>query len=181
LVISNTNLQEAIDFFDLKASAWLLILLPYTYLFYYNLQYSPLLIKSKIKPYILSAIILFSTCFIFENTLHGRFIRKGTPQIIKVTLTFITQRSLFQEAMKELPPRQIKANCTLINNSQTFVLILGESCNRNHMSLYGASRKTNPNLENRNDLIVYTNVVSPYSNTLSSLLSMLSNSNSEKI
>lgn len=180
LVMSNTNLQETIEFFDLKATSGLMILIPYIFLFFFSFQHSPKYYQSKIRPYLIGVVLLVSAIFIFENSIHGRLIRKGVPQILKVTFSFIDKINLYKEAMQEIAPRKVNANSTFVDNRQTFVLILGESCSRRHMSLYGASRKTNPKLEIRNDLIVYNNVISPYSNTLKSVLAMLSQSNLEQ-
>jgi len=41
LVISNTNYQESLEFIDLKATSWLLILVPYTLLFIYSFRHPP--------------------------------------------------------------------------------------------------------------------------------------------
>ena len=179
LVMSNTNLRETIEFFDLKASAGLLILIPYTILFFFSFRYPPKYYPSKVKKYLIGVVLLISVIFIFENAFNGRLVRKGVPQIAKVTFSFWDKINLFREAMQEMAPRKVNANSTFIDNRQTFVLIIGESCSRRHMSLYGASRKTNPKLEIRDDLIVYSDVVSPYSNTLNSVLSILSQSNLE--
>jgi heptose-I-phosphate ethanolaminephosphotransferase len=47
-----------------------------------------------------------------------------------------------------------------------YVIILGESANRNHMSLYGYYRKTTPILESMHDeLYVFKDVISPHSHT----------------
>jgi heptose-I-phosphate ethanolaminephosphotransferase len=180
LVISNTNVEEAIGFLNLKASIELLILIPYIFIYIISFRMAPKQYLLKVKPYILGLVALISVIFISENAFHGRFIRKSTPQIVKVTYSFITQINLYKEAMQQITPRNVIANTDSNAIRQTFILILGESCNRRHMSLYGASRKTNPKLELRKDLIVYTNVISPYSNTLNSVLSMLSNSSLER-
>ena len=177
LVISNTNLQESIGFFDLKATYGLLILIPYIVLYIFSLRIKPQYISSQAKPYILGFTLLVSGIFIFENAIHGRLIRKGSPQIIKVAVSFIQKINLYKEAMQENKPREVKAYSLNEESKEIFVLIIGESCNRNHMSLYGYSRKTNPKLEKRNDLLVFNDVVSPYSNTLNSVLAMLSQSN----
>ncbi|OYT12746.1 MAG: hypothetical protein B6I19_08715 [Bacteroidetes bacterium 4572_114] len=179
LVMSNTNLQETIEFFDLKASIGLLILIPYTILFLFSLRCPPKHCPSKIKKYLIGAVLFISAIFIFENAFNGRLVRKGVPQIAKVAFSFWDKINLYREAMQEIAPRKVNANPTFTDGRQTFVLILGESCSRRHMSLYGASRKTNPKLETRDDLIVYADVVSPYSNTLNSVLSILSQSNLE--
>lgn len=53
--------------------------------------------------------------------------------------------------------------------NEIYVILIGESTTRHHMSLYGYERKTNPLLEKRNDLIVYNDVITPISNTIWSL------------
>ncbi len=180
LVISNTNPQEAMEFFNLKASVELMILIPYTFLFFLSFRHSIRCYQSKIKPYLIGVVLLASVIFISENAINGRLIRKGVPQLAKVIFSFIDNINLYKEAMKEIAPRKVNANSIFSDSQQTFVLILGESCSRQHMSLYGASRKTNPKLDSRNDLIAYNDVVSPYSNTLNSVLTILSESNLEQ-
>ena len=48
----------------------------------------------------------------------------------------------------------------LADSSATVVVIIGESLNRKHSSLYGYCRQTNPKLEKRNDIVAYRNVQS---------------------
>jgi heptose-I-phosphate ethanolaminephosphotransferase len=56
----------------------------------------------------------------------------------------------------------------------TLVLVIGESTNRGHMSLYGYPRKTTPNLDRlRPQLDVFDNVVSPRPYTIESLQQVL--------
>jgi len=181
LTISNTNYQEASEFLDLKATNKLLVLIPYTLFSIYAFVNPPKIHKSKNKLYLISLILLilgsFSTaCYVKGDKV---FIRKGVPQVAKVVYSFANEISIYRKALKEFKIHKVDAKLSLTNNLQTFVLILGESCNRNHMSLYGNSIKTNPKLENRNDLIIYDNVVSPYSTTIKNVLSILSQSNLE--
>jgi len=82
--------------------------------------------------------------------------------------------------MKDAKPKELEATSIIPNEKQTFVLILGESNSRRHMSLYGAKSKTTPKLDNRTDLILYNNVVSPYSSTINSVLTILTQTNLEK-
>ncbi|MBD1551350.1 phosphoethanolamine transferase CptA [Pseudomonas typographi] len=56
----------------------------------------------------------------------------------------------------------------------TLVLVIGESTNRGHMSLYGYPRNTTPNLDQmRDQLSVFNNVVSPRPYTIESLQQVL--------
>lgn len=60
------------------------------------------------------------------------------------------------------------------DKKQTFVIIIGESASRNHYSLYGYERETNPLLSKRKDIFAFRNVVSPHAQTLLSLKKALS-------
>lgn len=63
---------------------------------------------------------------------------------------------------------------------KTYVVIIGESLNRGHMSLYGYNRKTTPLLEKyENELVVFNNAVSSDTQTSSSLKKVLTFANSE--
>lgn len=177
MVLTNSNSQEAMEFFDLKASAGLFVLIPYVLLFFYAFKKVP---KYQKRKWIIAGIILLgSTVFITENAVNGRFIRKATPQIVKVSLSFLDQIELYHQVREDVSPRKVSAKAIFPSKQQTFVLIIGESTNRNHMSLYGASRITTPKLDKRDDLMIFDNVVSPYSNTINSVLSILSESNLE--
>ncbi len=56
----------------------------------------------------------------------------------------------------------------------TLVLVIGESTNRQRMSLYGYGRKTTPHLDNlKNELLTFTNVVSPRPYTIEVLQEVL--------
>ncbi len=58
---------------------------------------------------------------------------------------------------------------------KTIVVVIGESLSRNHMSLYGYGRNTNPELAKLGDsLIVYKDVVSPQVHTIPVMRSVLS-------
>ncbi len=179
LVLSNTNLRESIEFMGLKASAGLLVLLPFILLSIYSFRNAPKYYQSQLKLYVALFLLLISVVFIAENAINGRFIRKSTPQIVKVTLSFLNQIKLYDELQIDVSPLKIDAESTFKSKKQTFVLIIGESCNRSHMSIYGALKPTTPRLESRNDLYIFDNVVSAHSNTINSILSMLSQSNLE--
>lgn len=53
---------------------------------------------------------------------------------------------------------------------QTYVIVIGESANRNHLSLYGYPRLTNEfTTQIQDELFVFKNVVSPFAQTMPSL------------
>ncbi len=55
-----------------------------------------------------------------------------------------------------------------------YVLILGESVRRDHLEQYGYERKTSPRLAARDDILIFTNVVSPANQTRRAVKIMLS-------
>lgn len=178
-VLSNTNYFEASEFMELKSNGLILLVIPFLFLFVKTLITIPKIeIYSKRRIVIVLAL-LFSFSFIGENIFNNRLIRKGIPQTSKAVVSY------FEEAGKyNLSERRknffVKTNSdSCFSRKQVFVLIIGESCNRNHMSLYGYKRKTNPLLEKRNDLIIFNNVVSPCSNTLFTIPLIISDANLE--
>ena len=69
-----------------------------------------------------------------------------------------------------------------LNNNvpKTFVIVIGESANRNHYSLYGYPRCTNPELQQiKDELYIYDNVVSPSIQSLAVLKEVLTFANYE--
>ncbi len=179
LVISNTNLQESVEFFDLKATYELLLLIPYVAFYIFVVWHTTRHFNATSNKYVIGAVVLFVTLFIGENAINGRLVRKGVPQLVKLGFSFYEKMNLYEQAAKETKPKDVDVKTTCREAKQVFVLIFGESCNRNHMSLYGYKRNTTPYLEKRKDITVFDDVVSAYSNTLHSVLSILSVSNLE--
>jgi heptose-I-phosphate ethanolaminephosphotransferase len=182
LVISNTNIQEVVGFINLKLSYALLVVIPYIIVFIYSLKLVPTKVSyNKISKLLIFIIALISFIFIVENAVNNRLIRKGVPQIAKVVFSFSEKIKLYNEAKKHNKPRDIIVENSSNTQKQTIVVIIGESCNRNHLGLYNYYRNTSPKLSVRNDIIVYEDVVSPYSNTLNSVLSILSESSLDSL
>ncbi|MCK9452186.1 MAG: phosphoethanolamine transferase [Bacteroidales bacterium] len=164
---------------ELKSSGLMLLTIPYLLLFVIAARnVKPVKIHPK-NSYIIIIVLLFSSIFLAENLIHGRLIRKGIPQTAKALVSFADEIKTYKALKKRKVTKHEVDFKTSELEQQTFVLIIGESCNRNHMSLYNYAKKTNPKLEQRNDIIVFNNVVSPYSNTLGSVLSALTESNLE--
>lgn len=171
--------SETIDFLNLKSSFLLLLLIPYAYFGFKAFAQIPYYSKSRPNPVLISIILAISAIFILENAVHDRLVRKGIPEITKVGFSFYNQLKLYKEAAQEVKPKWVEAKASDKYDKQTLVLIIGESCSRRHMSLYGYHRNTSPKLAQRNDLYVFNNVVAPYSNTLDAILLGLSTSNLE--
>jgi heptose-I-phosphate ethanolaminephosphotransferase len=176
-VLLNTNYHEGIEFMQLKLSVRLFWLIPLIALLVFCLKYIPRKKTEQPNKIILTIVGLYAIIFIGENAFNDRLLRKGMPQVTKTLVSYFEEMKMFGSVESRKP---IHVNVTTdTEKDQVFVLIIGESCNRNHMSLYGYKHKTNPKLEARNDIVVYKDVISAYSFTLKSVLSMLTESNIE--
>lgn len=71
--------------------------------------------------------------------------------------------------------QEFKVYCSLPDNiNKTFVILIGESLAKKHLSLYGYPRKTTPGLDSlKSQLLIYKNVISPHTQTNPSLKTIL--------
>lgn len=61
-----------------------------------------------------------------------------------------------------------------LDGAQTYIVIIGESVNKHHMSLYGAKEKTTPYLDSmESDLFIFRNVKSAHCNTREAVAGLL--------
>ena len=174
-VVANTNSGEAGDFIQFKSSFDYWYILPFFSLLFWAIRVSsttPLQFWNK-KIAWLGLIIPF--IFLGENIVNQRFVRKALPPTSRALVSFVeTQRHFLQQKPRV---RQRVPNTFSTNENDVVVLIVGESLTRRHMQLYGYNRPTNPLLSQRTDIRVYNRAVSPYTHTLTALLSAFTTSN----
>jgi len=176
-MVSNTNYNEASEFLGAKLSPILLLLIPYCFLFYLALK-RPIKMEIPKYKFFIFGLILFILGLFFYLPLD-RFLLKVTPQISRVSHAFIFDLQKYYKAISNNHLKEVKAQLSTSNQEQLFVLIIGEAASRNHMSLYNYQKNTNPKLSARKDNIIFDNVVSGYSNTISGVMSMITESNIE--
>lgn len=178
LVLLNTNVSEASEFIDLKLSFNVIYILVYILIYLWSSRFMKKQSFFRSNKYFALIFLSLSLFYILENAINQRLVRKGVPDIIKVGFSLKDRLMLYNEAAKDVSPKEIPA---YLNNKKQkiFALVIGESCSRKHMSLYGYPHKTTPLLDKRTDLLIYKDVISPYSNTLDVILSAFSNSNLE--
>jgi heptose-I-phosphate ethanolaminephosphotransferase len=180
LIFFSTNIEEALDFLTLKSTLALLVLIPYTLLFSKAFRDPPEHDRSAQAyiPYKMGIALLIPGLIMLS--LLGSIPKiRLVPQAAKVMYAITIDLGKYNRAIAENNLREVEATVVSDSRQQTFVLIIGESCSRNHMSLYGAPSVTNPKLGKRKDIYAFNNVVSPYSYTTLSVPSILSESNLE--
>lgn len=176
-ILINTNFAESVEFMSLKGNYGLLLLIPFILLFIYALRKIPPYFNCKEGKYILGIIMLGILIYFSDNIIRQRFVRKALPATTEA-MVFFSQEIKTYQSLKKRNIKKVKASID-DKQARVFVLIIGESCSRNHMSLYAYHKNTNPKLKNRKDIIVYDDVISSHSNTIFSLGMMLSESDLE--
>lgn len=182
--IVQTNSAEAFEFFQsyFSISSFLIII--------FYLIFSLLLLKNFIAPglstrkrYQITAagVFLLFSLLIVDGVFFKNKHDKRLPGIVGAYPEFLKG---YMSLGKEIKQREMLVNNTLHTfknteqSPQTYVFIIGESTSRTHMSLYGYPRETNQKLGQRDDLLLFNNVISNYVQTQPSLRVTLTSADS---
>ena len=177
-VFLNTNWSEASEFMAIKTTPLLLLYIPYIALFILTLRHIPQFsFQKKGEIAVWSVLWLVVAVFFADNIIHQRFLRLAVPDVERAVVSFFEESKEY----KSLKTRELYNVDTQLTTSDStlVVVIIGESCNRNHLSLYGYHRQTSPRLAKRNDILVFDNVISANSNTLRSVMNFLTENNTD--
>lgn len=131
--------------------------------------------KLKIKEH--KTLFILSIITIIAIIGIGRVSR--SVYFVNFYRTFISYKIRTSHEEKDIRARQTSDYIVKIGHKDTIpqimVLVIGESLNKHHMSLYGYGRNTNPLLSQYGDsLIVYQDVVAPHVHTIPVIRSLLS-------
>jgi len=198
-VIFETNANESIEYLTLNFSPWMIGLL-------FGVIIVPLVSMGMVKSIIkkswpkwrIRLILSFCTFLAFvllpiavafpsyanlRTQIHSLPIFSSSINAIysyaKNVCTYRKEAARFLEN-KNIPT--INRPVSLIDKEETFVLIIGESTNRNHMGIYGYPRNTTPELyKKRHNLYIFRDVISPASHTVPALQMALTSVNRENI
>ncbi|SJZ57171.1 heptose-I-phosphate ethanolaminephosphotransferase [Cetobacterium ceti] len=163
-IVFETNKNEALEFVGSYCNWHLYIVLVYFLL-------GIIIYKSRDKfKGVLSRIFLFTIIplIVYSSNIEGSLYMKKT-HIFKSMYRSIKRYRGEMEDLKNIDSSFGKTynKFTAINNEKeaTYVLIIGESFNRNHSSLYGYKRDTQPYLDSQvksGNLYVFKDVISPH-------------------
>lgn len=175
-IVFESNISESKEFLQTYFSWWIIpIFFIYTLIAYFiwkDLDNIEIQNKSKL---ILILFSLFITTFTFNKTYllsNFNFDKAMNKQLdnmqaaspwnliagyIKYKQDLNQMENLLSKNSSIPPLNNMKVK--MENQPNTLVLVIGESTNRNRMSLYGYNRETTPILDaKRNDLLVFDNV-----------------------
>ena len=176
LIILGTHTEEATSFMDLHLQKiWVVlgVLAIHIYLFKKVLQ-------EKIYKHNVNYVVIFNTVllgivlsFIYRDSQkkYAFFIRGDKPpSLITASLGAIWHLNQ-QKNITKLKTVSVQQDSK--TKESTFIVVIGESLSKNHMSLYGYHKNTNPLLTKRKDIFVFKDVLSKYSYTLAAVSSIL--------
>ncbi len=171
--VFDTNPKESKEFLRiLRPLTWSIGLLQiFTYIFYliFSFRKKKTKFPTKLRYISLGILMLFITDFFF-----GNIVNKAYPfgHTLHSFIAYQKQSELEKKLWNQKKSYRYNAieNQEFKNDSlnKTIVVLISESLRRDHMSLYGYHRKTSPKMDKEN-LVVYTDMVSPANQTVNSL------------
>lgn len=170
----DSNISEAKEFmtyiFNIK---FLLLSITIIFVFLLTLiNVSRLHIYNR-KLYIILLLIFFICSLVISVT--GEFLRSSLYTIGKEYFLYQKELSDLRQIKSERKIEKFKNIKSIISEleksdtPQTYIIVIGESVDRKHLSTYGYYRQTTPLLSGDNSLYVFDNVISPHTHTLPSL------------
>lgn len=171
-----TNPEESKEFVAYYLSIWVIVgVLIYAAI--------PIIMICKMKSFkplnIKDYKLLFITSIVVIISINSFNKLSRSVYFINMYKTYVWYKLRVHHEVNAVKERQnLPFNVTLLHQDsipQTIVVVVGESLNKHHMSLYGYSRNTNPLLSERgNDIVVYKDIVSPQVHTIPVMRSILS-------
>lgn len=157
----NESYEYISDFIDIK---WILL-----FVFYFVGSAILLYMQKtkntiKINKYLIISIVVILVPIVNTNLHHLRLFEYTT----KMFSVYQHELALFGDTQSKRNIGDIKYNATKSNQGETYVVVIGESLNKNHMSLYGYFRDTTPNLSKLYEdghLLVFKNAYSIHTHT----------------
>ena len=164
--VSQTNTEESLEFIQESISLWwMFIILALLILVGYLLLKQEKKESRKIEKSLLFLMLIFSYSSVqsIKKDIHLYYFARDSAKEYKKEL------ALFIEMQEKRKVGDIQFNATKVEEDETYIVIIGESLNKNHMSLYGYKRDTTPLLEksfSTGELLKYTNVYSNHTHTM---------------
>jgi heptose-I-phosphate ethanolaminephosphotransferase len=174
-VLFETNFNEASEFLFsyLNTKVILVFVLHFILLVVYVFKIRFIAVGPN-KLSILKKIVCIILIFVSFYTLKRKFNEQSL--IFNISNSLTEYQAVKSDMKKDLAQSNSKAikNIQSNNSTEIGVVIIGESTTRWHMGLYDYSRKTSPLLsEIKEELSVFTNVISPSVMTIKSLEKVL--------
>ena len=176
--IYQSNVREAYEFATMYGSIFQLSFIPVIILglilvLFYQGYRSKFILKSSIY----FKIVVFLLVVVNLNLIE----RLSLPsRIINTKEVYAQELEKFRKELNKRKIGDVNFEATKDEGKELYVIILGESLNKNHMSLYGYQRNTTPLLDSINKhggLVKYNNSFSNHTHTIPVLTQALTTAN----
>jgi len=139
LAIYQTNINEALEFLEVNYGEfwWIYILLSFIFIEYIYLK---LLNDSYLSQRVSISIVIISIVILYKSYPYMKFFSFITDTNKKYTYEINRFKSMQQQISLE------EFNVSKKEEGETYIIVIGESLNKHHMSLYDYARDTTPNL-----------------------------------
>lgn len=180
-VIFNSHTSESKEFLEQFVS-WIMVLVWVIYisvcifLIFKARSRHALSIRKYWAPFTLSVLVVLTSIIL-------QYLIQAIPtfDFYKSRVLYWRENQIFQKEKKLRENLKMDVQCILPDSiNHTFVVILGESTSTCHMSLYGYFRETTPLMDARKEeLEIYTDVVTPDTHTIGVMRKVLTFANHE--
>ncbi|MDR2138567.1 MAG: phosphoethanolamine transferase [Tannerella sp.] len=174
-VLFETNVEESKEFISAHLSPWvtlgiaLYILCPVVMIF--RMKHMAFHRVKEHKHLFVASVLLLCLFVAIEPVAQRIYF----VDFYRVFADYKVRSVLEERAIRNRRQQPFEVRLDESQAPQTLLVVMGESLSRNHMSLYGYERNTNPLLQARRaSLKVYRDVVSPQVHTIPVMRSVLS-------
>lgn len=175
--IMQTNVDEAIEFVHGRvAYKWLFLILISSIILSYYLYKAERQDKHKIGLLLSIGFILGSLTIALSDKENLRIVYMLTRTISH----YGEELERFKKVQEKRKLGEFTFNASKSSQGETYIVAIGESLNKHHMSLYGYIRNTSPTLgvkRSNNDLLVFENAYSNHTHTMPVLSQFLTEAN----
>lgn len=174
MLILGTNMQEANEFFNNYLEQFdVRYIIKTTIIYIAATHVTFLLLKLLLRKYIkniVSIVLFVFAILLFVAPFNASLYASSVPLQVKAVMNCFIDLMKYQKTANLVSKR-------IEERPSNIVLIIGESHNRNHSSLYGYEKNTNPNLKEKlmqGNLFLFSNVISAATTTIPSFKYMMS-------
>lgn len=175
--IMQTNVSEAVEFIrDYVEYKWLFLILISSIILSYYLYKVEKQDKHKIN-------ILLSVGFILSSLTIALSDKENLRIVYMLTKTmshYGEELERFNQTHERRKLGELSFEASKTSLGETYIIAIGESLNKNHMSLYGYVRDTTPGLDvkhNNHEILVYENAYSNHTHTMPALSQFFTEAN----
>lgn len=176
-VIMQTNYSEALSFVSGYVSYWwyfviAVIIMLSTYFFIHHERKDYFAIEASLSVFMILVLVTLS----FQIRKDNRLLIFASSSIID----YKNELAVFEALQNRIKNRDINFEAEKDAKGETYIVVIGESLNKDHMGLYGYMRNTTPLLDEKfesGEILKFDNAVASHTHTMEVLSLSLTQAN----